>query len=43
MKSKSLKLNTLLNGVRITLSMIFPLITFPYDTRSRVFRSRKFR
>ena len=33
MKSKSLKLNVFLNIARVLMSIIFPLITFPYATR----------
>lgn len=33
MKSKSLKLNALLNGIKTGITMIFPLITFPYISR----------
>lgn len=33
MKAKSLKLNAFLNTVRSVLSMLFPLITFPYISR----------
>lgn len=33
MKKKSLKLNMLLNGIRSALSILFPLITFPYVSR----------
>lgn len=33
MKSKSLKINALLNGIKTGMTMIFPLITFPYISR----------
>ena len=33
MKSKSLKWNALLNGIKTGITMIFPLITFPYISR----------
>lgn len=33
MKTKSLKLNALLNGLRSLMSVIYPLITFPYVSR----------
>lgn len=33
MKNKSLKINVILNTVKVLLSVIFPLITFPYITR----------
>lgn len=33
MKEKTLNINLFLNSVRIGLSILFPLITFPYVTR----------
>lgn len=33
MKAKSLKINALLNGLRSLMSVLFPLITFPYVSR----------
>ena len=33
MKRKNLSMNIVLNGIRTVLSLIFPLITFPYITR----------
>lgn len=33
MKNKSLGLNAFLNGLKITLNLLFPLITFPYVSR----------
>lgn len=33
MKARSLKLNAVLNGIRQTCSILFPLITFPYVSR----------
>lgn len=33
MKQKSLKLNAMLNAVKTVMSLIFPLITFPYSSR----------
>ena len=33
MKSKSLKLNAVLNGLRSVLNILFPMITFPYVSR----------
>ncbi len=33
MKKKSLGLNAVLNGIRTTLNLLFPLITFPYVSR----------
>lgn len=34
MKNTSLKLNVVLNGMRILMQMIFPLISFPYASRT---------
>ncbi len=34
MKRKPMSLNVLLNGIKTVLSLIFPLITFPYITRT---------
>ena len=33
MKEKSIKLNAVLNVMKTVLSLVFPLITFPYITR----------
>lgn len=33
LKEKSLNINLILNSVKVTMSIIFPLITFPYVTR----------
>ena len=33
MKNKSIKLNALLNIIKTCMSIIFPLITFPYVSR----------
>ena len=33
-KTKSIKRNALLNGIRTILNLLFPLITFPYVSRT---------
>ena len=33
MKEKSIKLNAFINAIKVAMSIIFPIITFPYASR----------